>query len=272
VQPGGRQPLLAAGPLRRLRQKSLEPGAGLLPHRTAARHALHPYRRRLRQVPLHRVARDPHLQGHPPGRKALHQHFVPNHMNLIHPQHPPRGRTRDVAAGWISFRAAFGSLSERRDQLAPVAGRGRRLGGAASRTRVLDAQHAAFRCLFGARRRATRRPTSLRRYRRTVLRPTPTSRGIAFTPQPSPTRYAFAGPPAARPSPPPHSEVPQVALCRFPFLPGPFFGPGGVSFTVARGSVLVSPYRPRQKPLRRASSHKYTVVSRPRATHSLRRA
>ena len=38
-------------------------------------------------------------------------------MYLIHPQHPPRGRTRDRDAGWISFRPAFGSLSERRDQL-----------------------------------------------------------------------------------------------------------------------------------------------------------
>ena len=144
VQPGGRQPLLAAGPLRRLGQKRLEPGAGLLPDRTAARHPLDPHRRRLRQVPLHRVARDPHLPGHPPGRQALHQHLVPNHMNLIHPQHPPRGRTRDVDAGWISFRAAFGSLSGRRDHL-------RRTSRQTPATRFARASSASF---FIARTRA----------------------------------------------------------------------------------------------------------------------
>ena len=116
VQPAGRQPLLAARPLRRLHQECLQPGPGLLPDRPTPRLPLHPRRRRLRQVPLHRVARDPHLARHPTGRTALHQHLVPNHMNLIHPEHPPRGRTRDVDAGWISFRAAFGSLSERRHQ------------------------------------------------------------------------------------------------------------------------------------------------------------
>jgi hypothetical protein len=39
---------------------------------------------------------------------------VPNYVNLIHPQHPPRGSTRDVGCWvdqfpsgfWITFRAA----------------------------------------------------------------------------------------------------------------------------------------------------------------------
>ena len=103
VQPSRRQPLLAAGPLRRLGQQRLQPGPGLLPDRATARDPLYPRRRRLQQVPLHRVARDAHFPGYTPGRQAFHQHFVPDYVNLIHPQHPPRGRTRVVGAGWISF-------------------------------------------------------------------------------------------------------------------------------------------------------------------------
>jgi hypothetical protein len=45
---------------------------------------------------------------------------VPNHVNLIHPKHPSRGRTREPDARWVNFRAAFGSVSERRHQDLPA--------------------------------------------------------------------------------------------------------------------------------------------------------
>jgi hypothetical protein len=55
-------------------------------------------------------------------RATFHQHLVANDMDLIHPEHPPSGPeaqrfgNRRQTPRWITFRAASGSLSERRAQ------------------------------------------------------------------------------------------------------------------------------------------------------------
>jgi hypothetical protein len=121
VQPRRRQTLLATGPPRSVLQQRMEPLPDLVPRRPGTRRPLHPRRRLLRRVPPHRVAGDPHLPRHPTGRTPLHQNLVPDHMYLIHPQHPPRGPTRDMGAGvdqfpsgvWITFRAAASTISPR---------------------------------------------------------------------------------------------------------------------------------------------------------------
>jgi hypothetical protein len=69
-----------------------------------------------------RIPRQPHLARHLPHGAALHPNFVPDYVNLIHPEHPhPAERPTTMAGklpwspGWITFRAAGGSLSGRRD-------------------------------------------------------------------------------------------------------------------------------------------------------------
>ena len=123
VQPRGRQPLLAARPLRRLGQQRLHPRGRPRPTPAAAAAPPPPSARGAawsRYLP-DRDARQPQLAGHRPLRPPLHQHFVPNDMHLIHPEHPLQRtpdpsirQARHQALRWSTFRAAIGLLSERR--------------------------------------------------------------------------------------------------------------------------------------------------------------
>src|ERR1700742_4437717 len=64
-----------------------------------------PHRLDLPQVFPTRLTPETHLARNTPDWLALDQHLVPNHMNLIHPQHPP--------AGVPATRKPGGSISER---------------------------------------------------------------------------------------------------------------------------------------------------------------
>lgn len=119
VQPRRRQPLLAARRSRRAREQRLEPR---LHRRRPRRRPPHADRHALLQVPPHRIARQPHVLGHLPRRPPLDPNFVPDYVYLIHPQHllpaeppAPMADKPRRSPGWITFRAASGSLSRRRD-------------------------------------------------------------------------------------------------------------------------------------------------------------
>ena len=126
VQPRRRQLLLAAGPLRRFRQQRLHPRADLRPTPAAPAAPLPSAPAAACSRYFRTVTRDnPKLSGHRPLRPPLHQHLVPNDMYLIHPEHPPADpgsagirQARHQALRWSTFRAAIGSLSERRAHLA----------------------------------------------------------------------------------------------------------------------------------------------------------
>lgn len=112
VELGGREPLLAAGPSRRLGQQLLEPRADRVEH---GRRPVGPAVAGLGalDVPANRVAGDPQLARDLARRAALHQHLVANQEHLIHPEHPP-AEAPDAPAGQ-AFRADVGgSVFERR--------------------------------------------------------------------------------------------------------------------------------------------------------------
>ena len=114
VQPRRRQPLLAAGPLRATRPAAPRPAAPPPPRpAAAARRASFRTGAACVQVLADRHPRDPQLARHRPLRPALHQHFVPNDMYLIHPEHPLQ-RTPDRRSGKPAVRSSGGLLSERR--------------------------------------------------------------------------------------------------------------------------------------------------------------
>ena len=120
MEAGRRQPLLTRRPLRRTGQQRLDALSHLVPHRSCPRCRCLPTRDRLADVFPDRQPRNPELFGDLPPRPAFHEHLVPNDMYLVHPEHPPSGPeaqrfgNRDQALRWITFRAANGSLSERR--------------------------------------------------------------------------------------------------------------------------------------------------------------
>ena len=78
MQPGGGQPLLAARPLRRLRQEGLDARADRVPYRPRSRLSVLPLRPSLPHVFPHCQSRDLERFGHRPLRAALHQHLVAN--------------------------------------------------------------------------------------------------------------------------------------------------------------------------------------------------
>ena len=88
VEPRRRQLLFPAGPLGRLRQHGVHARADHVPHRSSPRRRLRSDRQRLLEVLADRDPRQSELTGHRPLRSAFHQHFVPHHMHLIHPEHP----------------------------------------------------------------------------------------------------------------------------------------------------------------------------------------
>ena len=89
MQPRRRQLLLRPGPPRGLGQQRLNPGPDLGPHRTRPGLRLLAPRHRLREILPHGPAGNPQLAGHLPTRAALHEYFVPDDVDLIHPEHPP---------------------------------------------------------------------------------------------------------------------------------------------------------------------------------------
>ncbi len=121
VQPRRRQPLLASGPPRRLREQRFDARADHVQHRTAARSTRPVRRLGALDVAPHGIARDAELARHPPHRQPFDQHLMPHHVYLIHPQHPlaePRHRRPSNFRGldrwvdqfssgvWITFRPA----------------------------------------------------------------------------------------------------------------------------------------------------------------------
>ena len=114
MQTRSRQTLLRRRPARPPAQQLLQTRRHTLRHPSAPRLALHPPRLALIQVLAHRVAAHTVPAGHPTLAPSLHQHLVPNNMNLIHPQRvlPPIRlvHKEDQATG---VRAEGGSLSER---------------------------------------------------------------------------------------------------------------------------------------------------------------
>jgi hypothetical protein len=90
VQARGRQPLFTAGPADGLGQQRLHAGPDRLPDRPRPRRRLRrPRRSRLVQVLADRDPRQSQLPCHRPLRSPFDQHFVPDHVYLIHPEHPP---------------------------------------------------------------------------------------------------------------------------------------------------------------------------------------
>ncbi len=89
VQPCGGQPLFAGRPSHGIGQQRLHPIGHRIPDRPRSRRRRLSTRDRLMQVLTDGDARDPQLTGDRPLRPPLHQHFVPDNMHLIHPEHPP---------------------------------------------------------------------------------------------------------------------------------------------------------------------------------------
>ncbi len=114
MQPRRRQPLLAAGPLPRLRQQRLDPRPDRRPHRPPPRLRLLARRRRLVQILPDRHPRDPQLARHRPLRPPFHQHLVPDHMHLVHPEHPLQRTPAPRTPASPLVRPSGGLLSERR--------------------------------------------------------------------------------------------------------------------------------------------------------------
>src|SRR3989441_2279841 len=104
------QSLLAACPARRLREQLLEARPDALLDRTRALDRRPQARPGPLDVAPDRVARHAQLSRHPSNGDFLNEHLVPNHIGLIHPQHPPAEKpipmtgNFSASAGWISFR------------------------------------------------------------------------------------------------------------------------------------------------------------------------
>src|SRR2546427_1106935 len=122
VQARRGQSLLAACPARRLREQLLEARPDALLDQTRALDRRPHARPGPLDVAPDRVARHAQLSRHPSNGDFLNEHLVPNHIGLIHPQHPPAEKpvpmtgNFSASAGWISFRPPNGSLSRRRHQ------------------------------------------------------------------------------------------------------------------------------------------------------------
>jgi hypothetical protein len=113
MQPRRRQPLLAARPAPRLVEQRLDPRADGVPHGPAPRPGLLARRGRLVQILPHRHSRDPQLPRHGPLRPSFDQHLVPDHMHLIHSDHPLQRMPAPHAPASPSVRPSGGLLSER---------------------------------------------------------------------------------------------------------------------------------------------------------------
>src|SRR5882724_12575847 len=129
VQARRGQSLLAACPARRLREQLLEARPDALLDRTRALDRRPHARRGALDVAPDRVARHAQLSRRPSNGDFLNEHLVPNHIGLIHPQHPPAEKpvpmtgNFSASAGWISFRPPNGSLSRRRHHQISWAGK-----------------------------------------------------------------------------------------------------------------------------------------------------
>ena len=115
MQPRRRQPLLAARPLPRLGQQRLDPrrrppptpaAAAAAPPGAPAPPASRYFRTVTREIPSSRATG--------PLRPPLHQHLVPDHMHLIHPEHPLQRTPAPRTPASPLVRPSGGLLSERR--------------------------------------------------------------------------------------------------------------------------------------------------------------
>ena len=88
VEPRGGQLLFPAGPLRRLGQQRRPPARSPRPRPVGRGAASFRIGSRFLEVLADRHPRKSQLPGHVPLRSAFHQHFMPNDMHLIHPEHP----------------------------------------------------------------------------------------------------------------------------------------------------------------------------------------
>lgn len=102
VESRGGQPLFAACPLRRLGKQGLHPRGDRIPDRARPGGLLRlPHRRRLPHVLADGRPREPHLSCHRSLRPPLHEHLVPYHMHLSHPEHPPADSRSCIALGFL---------------------------------------------------------------------------------------------------------------------------------------------------------------------------
>ena len=117
------QSLFSAQPPVDLREQLIDATRNLFTNRSPARRVLPAHRFAFLEIPANSVPADSHFGGNGANRALFYKNLVSNNMYLAHPEHPSSGDililgrskiNRYWGSGWVSFRAANGSLFERR--------------------------------------------------------------------------------------------------------------------------------------------------------------